>query len=294
MDATLPAYLPQLSMETDLHEIPSVSEIAYNRPPDPSLPDDEYWRDFDDTLHRVVRTKQLHSCGRGCLRPNRNGVLKCKRRAPWPIVSETQVEESGVCNPKRSLGYLNNFIPAISVNLRCNNDGKLLTNAADTEGLAHYIASYQTKKQGKSYNSSALFAKSFLYHEERNTYVDSLLDTQQLLLFRCMHTLNMQQELSQSMVNQYLLGYSESVKSHTYANVYWSSFYWCLIKLYPALQSQQYEVLNCMNFFLMHFDRQQDAVGLNERDGDGVEESVSIRVRNDSEIYAASQVSSVV
>lgn len=227
---------------------------------------------------KVVRSKQMHSCGVGCLRPHKNGKMKCKRRAPWPLSEEVEVKENGQWKPRRQLGKMNNFNPTISVNLQCNNDIKLLTNAGDTEGLSHYIASYQTKKQGKSYNVSALLSKALLYHETHSAYVTQLQEKQRLFLFRCMHTLNMQQEISQAMVNLYLLGHSEAICSHRYCPIYWNAFHWSLVGVHPQLLRRAGE---------------QDAE--DEHDGQRMpaedDEQVSLGLEDNGKLYRDSQVS---
>jgi hypothetical protein len=73
-------------------------------------------------------------------------------------------------------GYMNTWIPAILVNARCNNDSKLLTNGRDTKNIAYYVASYAAKKQGPSYNTSAVFAEGFNYYvnHPQSQYVGQL------------------------------------------------------------------------------------------------------------------------
>ena len=85
---------------------------------------------------------------------------------------------------------MNSWNPAISVNIRCNNDCKILTNGGDTKNLTWYVTSYASKKQGKSHNMSALMAKGHTYHTERTTYLDSLEDAQRKMLFRVLQTVN--------------------------------------------------------------------------------------------------------
>ncbi len=58
---------------------------------------------------------------------------------------------------------MNNFNPWLSVALCCNNDIKLLTNGADTKDTMWYSTMYQSKKQGRNYNVSALMAEA---HDE--------------------------------------------------------------------------------------------------------------------------------
>ncbi|KAJ8590526.1 hypothetical protein M405DRAFT_700228, partial [Rhizopogon salebrosus TDB-379] len=110
---------------------------------------------------------------------------------------------------------------------RCNNDVKILTNGDDTKNLTFYVTAYQTKKQGKNYNISAVMAKGHGFHVERpkdTQYLLGLRDQQRLLLFRVMNAINREQELSAPMVISYLMGWGDTYRSHHYSPIYWSSF----------------------------------------------------------------------
>lgn len=177
----------------------------------------------------------MHTCGAGCLKPNRYGVLVCKRRAPWTLAGDDVVDEDGHWQPKRSYPYFNNYIPAISVNARCNNDGKLLLNAGIALGLSFYITGYAAKKQNRSYNTSALLAKTLVYHQANNPYAEDLRESQRMLLFRATNMLNKQQELPAPIVASYLMGYRECKMSHKYIPFHWTSFHHVLLQTFPRL-----------------------------------------------------------
>ncbi|KAG1836485.1 hypothetical protein F4604DRAFT_1602569 [Suillus subluteus] len=179
---------------------------------------------------------QLHTCEfHRCLVPDKNGHYQCKRRAPFELSEEDYIDEEGHWKSKRLFGFINGWVPTITVNARCNNDGKLLTNGADTKNITFYVSVYQTKKQGKHYNMSAVLAKGYAYHSEHTAYLDSLRDNQRLMLFRLVHTINWEQELATPMVVSYLMGWGDTYRSHHYTPVYWSSFISALLKHFPAL-----------------------------------------------------------
>lgn len=60
---------------------------------------------------------------------------------------------------------MNGWMPAILINVKCNNDGKLLMNGEKTKKITFDVLSYAGKKQEKSYNLSAVMANTFTYHK---------------------------------------------------------------------------------------------------------------------------------
>lgn len=221
------SFVPGLEDEEQIRAVDPKANIAHRRPPAPSAP--EYWSDVQALEKIVVRTKQIHVCtDTTCLKVDRYGRIRCKRGAPWPLSQTDIVNADGEWNPKRTYGYINPYNPHISVNLRCNNDNKVLTNAARTEGLTYYFTTYGTKKQGRSYNLSSLLAKSHAYHLQNDPYVNNLHESNRLLLFRCVNVLNKQQEIAEPLVGLFARGQSESFKSHHYPTLSWTSFHYAL------------------------------------------------------------------
>ncbi|KAJ8585562.1 hypothetical protein M405DRAFT_696957, partial [Rhizopogon salebrosus TDB-379] len=172
--------------------------------------------------------KQVHTCEyRRCLVPDKNGQYRCKRHAPFEKSEKDILLEDGQWKSKRAYEYLNGWMPSITVNLRCNNDAKILTNGDETKNVMFYVTAYQTKKQGKNYNISAVMAQGHGFHLEREKeaqYLRGLRDQQRLLLFRVINTINREQELAAPMVISYLMGWGDTYWSHHYSPIYWSSF----------------------------------------------------------------------
>ena len=177
---------------------------------------------------------------------DKNGTFRCKRRAPFQLSDVDSIDETGNWRQKRLYGYVNGWIPGILVNVRCNNDGKLLTHGSDTKKVARYTTMYAAKKQGKSYNASAVMAKGYAYHLDHlqagggcESYLDGIRDVQRLLLFRLVHALNREQELAAPMVISYLMGWGDTYRSHHYSPIYWSSFVHALLSAFPSLRMSQ-------------------------------------------------------
>ena len=133
---------------------------------------------------------------------------------------------------------MNGWVPAVLVNARCNNDGKLLTNGEETKNITFYVSSYTGKKQGKNYNLSAIMANAFAYHEAHPNpqYVHDLQERQRLLLFRLVNAVNREQELAAPMVVSYLMGWGDVKVSHYYVPLYWTSFMGHLCQTFPDLR----------------------------------------------------------
>ncbi|KAM6489673.1 hypothetical protein JOM56_012875, partial [Amanita muscaria] len=182
--------------------------------------------------------EQVHTCKiRRCLVTDKQGQLKCKRKAPFECSSEDFVTESGKWGPKRLYAYMNAWVPAILVNARCNNDGKFLTNGGDTKNITFYVTSYAAKKQGKHFNLSSILADAFAFHvnHPQPDHINDIRDRQRLLLFRLVHAINREQELSAPMVMTYLMNWGDTYRSHSYSLIYWASFVGSLFKVFPEL-----------------------------------------------------------
>ena len=237
--ANLRAYIPGLDSVESVKAIPREKDIAYSRPPNPDC--DNYDEQLKLFELKLARTEQIHTCKlRRCLIRDKSGIYRCKRRAPFELSEVDEIKENGQWRSKRLYGYVNGYVPGILVNARCNNDGKLLTNGEDTKNIAMYTTIYIAKKQGRSYNASAIMAKGYAYHldhltDTTETYVDDMRDVQRLLLFRLVHAINREQELAAPMVMSYLMGWGDTYRTHHYSPVYWSSFVSALLKDYPHL-----------------------------------------------------------
>ncbi|KAG9311369.1 hypothetical protein JVU11DRAFT_8476 [Chiua virens] len=133
---------------------------------------------------------------------------------------------------------MNNFCPAITTTLFCNNDIKLLTNGEDTKDIMWYTTSYATKKQSKNNNVSALMAKALLYHESHSDYLTNILERNRLLIFRCQQAINREMELSGPQVMSHIMGFGDCIRSHHYVPLYWWSVQRLLESTFPQLKGE--------------------------------------------------------
>lgn len=160
------------------------------------------------------------------------------------------MDEDGNCRIQRTFEYVNPWVSHFAVNLRCNNDMKFLTNGSDTRNLTFYASMYQTKKQGKNYNTSAVMTKGYEFHISQlgrsSNQIHNLRNKQWLLIFRIVHAMNREQELAGPMVVSYLMGWGDVIHSHHYTNIYWSTFTRTLHRAFPQfrLQSDGLERVN--------------------------------------------------
>lgn len=141
-------------------------------------------------------------------------------------------------------------MPGISINARCNNDGKLLTNGAETRSCSYYVTGYAAKKQGKNYNLSAIMARGHAFHLDHlpPQYAMDIEEQQHLLLFRLCHAVNREQELGGPMINSLLMGWGDTYRSHRYSPVYWSSFVGHLLEHHEDLRRYTYILCDIMRY----------------------------------------------
>lgn len=225
IETAIGAHVPGLSTKDEIRAVPRESDMAYSRPPNPSS--EFYEEEKKDVLKRIVRSQQIHTCTTAaCLRKKRNGEISCKRRAPFPCSDEAYILPNGEWGPKRSYGYMNNFIPNCIVVTKCNQDAKLVIFGRDTRNTVWYMTIYQTKNQNRSFTFSAFVARGFLYHLQRarEEYLLGLQDKGRKLLIRCMNAVNQEQELSAPQVMSYLMGWGDVYRSHHYVPFYWFLF----------------------------------------------------------------------
>ncbi|KAJ3964158.1 hypothetical protein EV361DRAFT_812518 [Lentinula raphanica] len=234
--ANFRAYLPGFESAESVSRIPKPKEIGYSRPPDPQSP--TYDLDLTQREKDVARACQIHVCSTNrCLKLGKGGRVYCKRRAPFELAADDFVNENGKWGPKRLYAFVNNWVPAISVTICCNNDGKFLANGRDANDVTCYVTGYTAKPQGQNYNESAVIATAYAYHIQHSSkeYEETIQNTGKLLLFRIISALNREQEIAAPMVMSYLMGWGDHQCSHTYTAIYWDAFQLALYRTYPEL-----------------------------------------------------------
>ena len=185
----------------------------------------------------------------------RSSNWKCKRRVPFPVSEKVVVEENGDWYPQREYGFINNFLPNVLVYARCNHDGKLLTNGDATMKVAWYITKYATKRQQTNSNASALLSKGLVYHFKDQKFVNEIRERTRLLLFRAHLSVNRHSEQSAPQVISYLMGWGDSVFSHQYVPLYWTSVVSYLKRMCPELTERYRRITSLILKELTNFYR---------------------------------------
>ena len=228
------AHLDGMETYEDIQSIPVEKEVGYDRPPNPDGP--LFEERCNELERRLVRSQQIHKCTTATCLKMKNGQLRCKRKAPFPLADDDYVLENGKWGCKRTFGYMNGWSPPLMPVLRCNNDMKLITNGEETRDSGYYFLGYATKKQNKSHNQSALLADTFAYHHSDTAYENDIGERNRLLIIRCLNTLNKEQEISGPQAMSYLMGWDDVYRSHRYAPLYWSSYVSALLLEFPELR----------------------------------------------------------
>lgn len=110
--------------------------------------------------------------------------------------------------------YVNAYNPWIhSYALRCNGDIKLVPFGSDTKNIAAYIVNYATKKQGRTFNVSALLAK--IMKTSKTTLTPQAQNGANSLLIKLANAMNSRQEIGAPMAVATLMGWAPCIASHT-------------------------------------------------------------------------------
>ncbi|EUC67452.1 ATP-dependent DNA helicase PIF1, partial [Rhizoctonia solani AG-3 Rhs1AP] len=234
MRQNIRAHVDGLTEDT-LEVMESESAIAWGRPPNPDSP--SYEEDMRELEVRLAHAQQYHKCTPNtCQRyDKRKRKLVCKRKAPFELSPEDIVTESGEIHPKRLIKWLNTWCPAVFYGGRCNNDIKFITNGAIARALIWYITFYVTKKQGASYNQSAVIENTYAYHVEKSPKSEDAREQNRQFIFRCGMSLNREMEYSGQQAMAYLMGYGDTIQSHTYVTIWWSTVVSALKRTFPEL-----------------------------------------------------------
>ncbi|KIY48991.1 hypothetical protein FISHEDRAFT_58577 [Fistulina hepatica ATCC 64428] len=239
----LRSYLPELQSRESTKDVAKETEVAFTC--HPPHPDD---KDFDDAIQslelRPACNNQIHTCD---------------------ICDNDFIDENGNWGSKQTYGYINGWVPSILTWTRSNNDGKLLTNGADTKNITFYVTSYIAKNQHDKSNITVIACKTFAFHEQMSAKEvgDDICNQHRKLLFRLSHALNSEQVLSGPMVVSYLMGWGDMYQSHQYMMIYWSKFIEELLKVFPGLRKKVQS---------RNLDKEENPLPNEEDSADGIEE----------------------
>jgi hypothetical protein len=236
--ANVRSHLDDLTEEV-LAVMDSDTELAWSRPPDLDSPTyDADWRLME---LRLARSQQYHVCTPNtCLVfDKRTRKMTCKHRAPFELSADDEVSKTGQIRTRRLVKQLNWWCPAVFYGGRCNNDIKLILFGVWARAIIWYITNYATKKQGRSFNQSAVVAKTYAYLEKNSKTILDARNRNRMFIFRCGMSLNREMEFSSQQAMAYLMGYGDTIHSHTYSPIYWSSVVVALKKVHPELMSAE-------------------------------------------------------
>ena len=94
---------------------------------------------------------------------------------------------------------------------------------------------YKMKILLNSNNTSALLAKTFMYHRAAESYTSNLRLLNKRLIQRCANTLTREREIGAPEVVSYLMGWGDRFVSHHFKMIYWYLVVSALKKAYPIL-----------------------------------------------------------
>ncbi|KAJ7200368.1 hypothetical protein GGX14DRAFT_312675, partial [Mycena pura] len=121
-------------------------------------------------------------------------------------------------------GLVNNFNSTIIEAIRCNMDIKFIGSGASAKGILYYITDYITKSQLKTHVAFSMLELAVKKLGEYNPLENNLTVRAKKMLQKCAYAMLSQQELSAQQVASYLMDFEDHFTSHSYRNLYWTSF----------------------------------------------------------------------
>lgn len=234
---TIKASLDEQDGETMVAVKRSKDSASYSRPIDPR--EERYEEKAKEADRAIATSVQVHECRENACLFLSKGRWVCKRRAPFELSKTDYIEEDGAWGVKRLYPFFNTWNPGILRSVRSNHDIKLITNGGDTKDITWYITNYATKKQRRSFNTSALLAKRLAYHNVQEKGIVGVTEVNKKLLSRCANTLTREQEFSGPEVVSYLMGWGDRFISHHFVTISWSGVVYALKAMYPSLRKKK-------------------------------------------------------
>ncbi|KAJ7162715.1 hypothetical protein C8R43DRAFT_819626, partial [Mycena crocata] len=121
-------------------------------------------------------------------------------------------------------GLVNNFNETMIRAIRCNMDIKFIGSGPAAKAILYYITDYITKSQLQAHVAYAALEVAVRKLGDFDPEADDLTTRAQKLLQKCAHSMISNQELSAQQVVSYLMDFEDHFTSHTYTNLYWTSF----------------------------------------------------------------------
>ncbi|KAJ7501302.1 hypothetical protein B0H11DRAFT_1643206, partial [Mycena galericulata] len=227
LDDTISNFIPEdpdpaLKVPSDTHHPCSVRGIPV------TTDDSSFSPERQKDLRNVVWQCQYHTHSKTC--------FKYWRGPPEPKTCRFDLHEDNVraesCfDPEtgeirlRCLnGLVDNFNATMIEALRNNMDIKFIGSGASAKAISYYITDYITKSQLKTHVAFSMLELAVKKLGEFNPHEDDMTTRAKKLLQKCAYAILSQQELSAQQVASYLLDFEDHFTSHTYRNLYWTSF----------------------------------------------------------------------
>ncbi len=198
---------------------------------------DTWWSYYRRIVDTIVNKCNVHSCHSntwpdGMLKGNANAKgckdnrwKQCKARFPHKIVVESNVDDTGHINLKKSEAWINTFVPLISYLFRCNTDITLLRSGTAIKAVLIYVTDYITKPGLKTH---AIFDCIRSIFQRSREHLDdpqrSRKDRARKLMTQMVNILGAKTELGSPMICTYLLGLPDHYTNRQFATFYWKSF----------------------------------------------------------------------
>ena len=133
-------------------------------------------------------------------------------------------EDTGDLHLRYLDGMVNRYNETILECLRCNMDIQFVGTGRSAKAVLYYITDYITKTQLKAHVAYSALDVAVSKLGDYDPSRDDLKLRAKRLLQKCAHSMISHQELSAQQVCSYLLDHGDHHTSHSYRNLYWTSF----------------------------------------------------------------------
>jgi hypothetical protein len=192
------------------------------------LSDEDRLLAFQKDLHCLVKQCQQHVHSKTCYKYWKGppDPKTCRFDLdPENVQLETLFDmETGELCLRCLDGLVNNFNAIILAAIRCNMDLKFIGSGASAKAILYYITDYIMKTQLKSHVAFAALELAVRKLGDYDPLADDITVRAKRMLQKCAYAMISHQELSGQQVCSYLMGFGDHYTSHSYRNLYWTSF----------------------------------------------------------------------
>ncbi|KDQ09698.1 hypothetical protein BOTBODRAFT_91320, partial [Botryobasidium botryosum FD-172 SS1] len=235
LDDTISTHVPILP--EDVSVLSSKHHPCAVRGPSSDLPAEEYEKAHQADLHYLVKKCQTHkhkdTCWKHC---KKNEVKTCRFNLDESnTTSETTIDmETGEITLQHLEGSINNYCEVIIEAVCCNIDIKPVLSGAVAKALSFYFTDYITKSTLKSHVAYTALETAVKKMGEFDIKAEDKIAHVKRLLQKCANAMISQQELAGAEVASHLLELEDHFTSHTFNNLYWTSFEHAIEKQDPS------------------------------------------------------------